>query len=291
MRCRHCAAVSALRCGMAVCYDCAGFRTVLRVRRRCGRGEVHRWRRKRGSSPLVKAKPEIVAMGGDAVWALRCVMAVCDDCAGFRTVLRVRRRCRRGHVHRWRRERALSPLVKAKPEIVAMGGDAVWALRCVMAVGDDCFGFRMVCGARSGCGRGHVLRYALPRCSSPLVKAKPEIVAMGGDAVWALRCVMAVCDDYAGFRTVLRVRRRCGRGHVHRWRQKRGSSPLVKAKPEIVAMGGDAVWALRCVMAVCDDCAGFRTVLRVRRRCGRGRVEGRTRERASRAMVECRPEI
>src|SRR5690606_41065506 len=115
-----------------------------------------------------------VAIGGDEVWRVLCVMAVCDDCAGFRTVLRVRRRCGRGHVHRWRRKRALSPLVKAKP----------------------------------------------------------EIVAMGGDVVWALRCVMAVCDDWAGFRTVLRARRRCGRGHLHRWRQKRGSSPLVKAKPE-----------------------------------------------------------
>jgi len=28
----------------------------------------------------------------------------------------------------------LSPLVKAKPEIVAMGGDAVWALRCGVGI-------------------------------------------------------------------------------------------------------------------------------------------------------------
>src|SRR5690606_10588575 len=87
-------------------------------------GHVHRWRRKRALSPLVKAKPEIVAMGGDAVSAWRCVMAVCDDCAGFRTVLRVRRRCDRGHVDRWRREHASSPRVEAKPEIIVIYGSA-----------------------------------------------------------------------------------------------------------------------------------------------------------------------
>src|SRR5690606_24057797 len=145
-----------------------------------------------GSSPRAKAKPEIVAMGGDAVSALRCLMAVCDDCAGFRTVLRVRRRCGRGHVHRWRQKRGSSPRAKAKPEIVAMGGDAVWALRCLMAVCDDCAGFRTVLRVRRRCGRGHPTRWTPNRGSSPRAKAKPEIVAMGGDAVWALRCLMAV---------------------------------------------------------------------------------------------------
>src|SRR5690606_40734436 len=157
----------------------------------------------------------------------------CDVSTVFPYATRVRSLPGQRHVHRWRRKRASSPLVKAKPEIVAMGGDAVLASRCVLAGCDDCAGFRTVLRVRRRCGRGHVHRWRRKRALSPLVKAKPEIVAMGGDAVWALRCVMAVCDDYAGFRTVLRVRRRCGRGHVHRWRQKRGSSPLVKAKPEI----------------------------------------------------------
>src|SRR5690606_41673878 len=87
-----------------------------------------------GLSPLLSADAALSVLGGGAVAAVRCGMAVCDDCAGFRTVLRVRRRCGRGHVHRWRRKRALSPLVKANPEIAAMGGDAVSALRCGLGI-------------------------------------------------------------------------------------------------------------------------------------------------------------
>src|SRR5690606_18553288 len=113
--------VSAPRAGAVLGAERRYLGALASVCRLPGQRHVHRWRRKRALSPLVKAKPEIVAMGGDAVSAWRCGMAVCDDCAGFRTVLRVRRRCGRGHVHRWRRKRALSPLVKAKPEIVAMG--------------------------------------------------------------------------------------------------------------------------------------------------------------------------
>src|SRR5690606_34773180 len=84
-----------------------------------------------------------------------------------------------------------------------------------------------------------------------------EAVALG-DGVSAPRAGAVLGAERRCLGALASVCRLPGQRHVHRWRRKRALSPLVKAKPEIVAMGGAAVSALRCGVGIalrCRHCA------------------------------------
>src|SRR5690606_34073842 len=80
------------------------------------------------------------------------------------------------HVHRWRRKRALSPLVKAKPEIVAMGGDAVSAWRCGVGIALRHGCLRSLCWFPRGCGGAQAVR----RSPCPTAERQARVVAACG---------------------------------------------------------------------------------------------------------------